>query len=153
MGKPMNETGDSFHLNRFISAQGPIYARVRQELQAGKKRSHWMWFVFPQLKGLGRSSTSKRYGIQGLDEARAYVEHPRLGPRLRECVEDLLVHRGRTPEAIFGFPDCLKFRSCLTLFARAVPGEPIFREALAAFFEGAEDPATLELLGLDAASE
>ena len=134
-------------LEHFVEAQDPVIDAVMAELAAGAKRTHWMWFVFPQLTALGRSATAKFYGLGGLDDARAYLAHPVLGERLRECVRAVLAHRGRSANAIFGSPDDLKFRSCVTLFALAAPDEPLFAQALAAFFRGIPDPATLELVG------
>jgi uncharacterized protein (DUF1810 family) len=142
---------DPFNLNRFVEAQCTEYYDVLAELRAGRKRSHWIWFIFPQLKGLGRSSTSEYYGIASLAEAEAYLRHPVLGARLRECTE--LVNRGeeRAIEEILGFPDDLKFRSSMTLFAqtqfaRAAEGNALFNAALEKYFGGAPDERTLELL-------
>ena len=141
---------DPYDLARFLVAQDPVFARACAELAAGHKQSHWMWFVFPQLRGLGSSPTAQRYAIGSLDEARAYLAHPLLGARLRRCTE--LVNRleGRSAQQIFGQPDELKFRSSMTLFARAAAGagEP-FEEALAKYFAGEEDPRSRELLGVD----
>jgi uncharacterized protein (DUF1810 family) len=140
---------DRYDLTRFVAAQEPLFERVRAELTAGRKESHWMWFVFPQLAGLGSSATAREYAISSLDEARAYLGHELLGQRLRECTR--LVNRieGRTVEEIFGYPDHLKFRSCMTLFACAA-GEagdgPLFREALRKYFAGDGDPLTRKLL-------
>jgi uncharacterized protein (DUF1810 family) len=143
---------DRYNLTRFVEAQDPLFARVRAELAAGCKESHWMWFIFPQLLGLGSSPTARRYAIASVEEARAYLAHPVLGARLRECT--CLVNRieGRTIEEIFGYPDHLKFRSSMTLFAcaageagEAVDG-PLFREALHKYFAGEEDPLTRKLL-------
>ena len=136
---------DRYNLTRFVEAQDPLFARARAELAAGCKESHWMWFIFPQLVGLGSSPTARCYAIASVEEARAYLAHPVLGARLRECTR--LVNRieGRTIEEIFGYPDHLKFRSCMTLFACAA-GEagdgPLFREALRRYFAGEEDPLT-----------
>jgi uncharacterized protein (DUF1810 family) len=138
---------DPFDLARYVSAQEPIFARVCNELRAGCKQSHWMWFIFPQLKGLGSSSLAQRYGIASLEEARAYLCHPVLGQRLRECTQ--LVNRveARSAQAIFGYPDYLKFRSCMTLFARAAcDGGTEFTAALGRFFAGEGDPLTRKLL-------
>ena len=118
---------------------------MKAELASGAKRSHWMWFVFPQLRDLGRSPMAERYGIASLAEARAYWEHPVLGPRLRECVDLLLRIEGRTAHQIFGSPDDLKLRSSLTLFERAVPEEPVFGRALERYFAGERDPLTLAM--------
>jgi len=137
---------DPFDLQRFVDAQGSEYQGVLAELRAGRKRSHWIWFIFPQLKGLGRSSTSEYYGISSLDEARAYLRHPILGPRLVECTG--LVNRieGSSVGDIFGFPDNLKFCSSMTLFARAADDPTPFTAALEKYFGGERDPRTLELL-------
>ena len=139
---------DPFDLQRFVQAQDPVLAQVRAELSAGRKRSHWMWFVFPQAAGLGHSAMARRYALASLQEARAYAAHPLLGPRLLECAGLVVGVRGRTALEILGSPDDLKFRSCMTLFARACPGAPVFAAALAQYFEGVPDPATLELLGV-----
>jgi uncharacterized protein (DUF1810 family) len=138
--------GDPFELQRFVAAQAPVIADVRAELAAGRKRTHWMWFVFPQLKGLGVSSTAQHYGLASLDEARAYLAHPVLGPRLRECCELLLRVPGRSAHEIMGSPDDLKLRSCVTLFQRAAPQEGVFQQLLDKYFDGAPDPRTLALL-------
>ncbi|MGA2350066.1 MAG: DUF1810 domain-containing protein [Terracidiphilus sp.] len=137
---------DSFNLDRFVSAQAAVYPQVVAELGAGRKRSHWIWFIFPQMKGLGRSSQSEYYGISSLEEAVAYACHPLIGPRLIECTQ--LVNRveGRTIDQILGPPDDLKFRSSMTLFARAAPENPVFQEALNQYFNGEADPLTLALL-------
>jgi uncharacterized protein (DUF1810 family) len=138
---------DSYNLERFVVAQDPLLAQVCAELADGRKRSHWMWFIFPQLRGLGSSPTAQHYALASLDEARAYLAHPLLGVRLRRCTE--LVNRveGRGAREIFGYPDELKFRSSMTLFARASPGprEP-FAAALAKYFAGEEDSLTRRLL-------
>jgi uncharacterized protein (DUF1810 family) len=138
---------DAFDLDRFVRAQDPVLDQVRRELGEGRKRSHWMWFVFPQLRGLGRSATAQRYGIGSLDEARAYLAHPVLGPRLVECTG--LVNRveGRSAYEIFGSPDDLKFRSSMTLFASADPEALAFRMALGKHFGGALEALTVEKLG------
>jgi len=133
-------------LEDFVAAQRPVYGAVLGELAAGQKRTHWIWFIFPQLAGLGRSAMSARFALASTAEARAYLEHPVLGPRLRECVRLLLASPRTDIRAILGDPDDLKFRSCLTLFAAAAPKEPVFREALRKFFGGEGDPLTLELL-------
>lgn len=137
---------DPFDLDRFVAAQDPVLAQVRAELSAGDKRTHWMWFVFPQLGALGRSATARHYGLSGREEALAYWRHPLLGPRLRECTALVLgVPPPRGAHAIFHSPDDLKFRSCMTLFAAVAPEEPVFGQALERFFEG-PDARTLELL-------
>jgi len=137
--------GGHAELERFVAAQAGVIDDVREELRAGRKRSHWMWFVFPQLKGLGTSAMAQRYGIVSLEEARAYLAHPVLGPRLRECCELMLAVPGRSAHEILGSPDDLKFRSCLTLFALAAPQEPVFGAALQRFYGGQSDPQTLAL--------
>lgn len=140
---------DQYNLTRFLEAQDPLFARVCAELAAGCKESHWMWFIFPQLLGLGSSPAARRYAIASVEEARAYLEHPVLGARLRECTH--LVNRieGRTIEEIFGYPDHLKFRSCMTLFAYAVGDADegsVFRDALARYFGGEGDRLTRKML-------
>ena len=135
---------DPFNLSRFLSAQTPVIERVREELRGGRKRSHWMWFVFPQIAGLGHSATAQRYAIASLDEARAYLGHDILGPRLKECAALVVAVEGRNIGEIFAAPDDLKFHSSMTLFARAAPDEPVFRDALQKYFGGEEDRATLE---------
>lgn len=130
--------------NRFVEAQDKVIDAVRRELAAGTKRTHWMWFIFPQLRALGRSETARFYGLAGLAEARAYLAHPVLGPRLLDCVESVDHVQGKTALQILGSPDDLKFRSCLTLFA-AVDRAP-FEAALRHFYAGVPDPLTLELL-------
>jgi uncharacterized protein (DUF1810 family) len=130
-------------LERFVEAQDRVYEEVRRELAAGRKMTHWMWFVFPQLRGLGHSATAQYYGIASRNEAASYLQHPVLGPRLRECVGLVLAVDGATAHAIFGSPDDLKFRSSMTLFAAAAPPEPLFQSALDKYFEGNPDPVTL----------
>ena len=142
-----SEAADPFDLQRFVAAQGPLYAQVTAELAAGAKTSHWMWFVFPQLRQLGRSATAQHYGIDSLAEARAYARHPLLGERLRECGRLLLGLRGRSALQIFGPIDSIKLCSCLTLFERAAPDEPLFVELLERYCGGERDAATLRLLG------
>lgn len=137
-------------LERFVQAQARDYAQALAELVAGRKRSHWIWYVLPQLRALGRSAMAREYGIAGRTEAAAYLAHPVLGPRLRECVQALLVHAGRDAAYILGEVDAMKFRSCLTLFAAVAPDEPLFTRALAAFYDGQPDEATLRLLAADA---
>ena len=135
-----------YDLERFVTAQAPVYAEALAELRRGHKESHWMWFVFPQLRGLGRSATADYYGLAGLGEARAYLAHPLLGPRLRECAEALLAHRVRRPEAILGAVDALKLRSSMTLFERAADAPEPFAAVLDAFYGGVRDGETLRLL-------
>jgi uncharacterized protein (DUF1810 family) len=138
--------GDGDQLERFRAAQdeGGTYDRAVAELRAGQKRSHWMWFVFPQIAGLGRSPMAERYAIATLDEARAYLADPVLGERLRECARILVDLGGSDPESIFGGIDAMKLRSSMTLFARAAPDEPVFAEVLDRYFGGAADDATLQ---------
>ena len=135
-------------LERFVSAQAATYDRALAELRAGRKSSHWMWFVFPQIAGLGSSPTAQRYAIRDLAEARAYLGHPVLGPRLVECARALLAVEGRSAEQILGYPDDLKLRSSMTLFAEAAGEETaaVFREVLERYYDGRADPATLEKL-------
>ncbi len=133
---------DPYDLQRFVDAQAPCYEVALGELRAGEKRTHWMWFVFPQLRGLGSSAMAERYAIGSMEEARAYWAHPLLGPRLRACTEAVLAVTDRPANRIFGFPDDLKFRSCLTLFDQAT-SEPIFGEALRRYFAGKPDPRTI----------
>lgn len=140
--------GDSHDLARFVAAQAPVMPQVQRELAAGRKTSHWMWFVFPQLRGLGRSATAQHYGIASLDEARAYLAHPLLGERLRACAQQLLaLPEGRSALQVFGTPDDLKLHSSMTLFARAAPDEALWRQVLQRHHGGVEDAATLRLLG------
>ena len=141
---PFNLTNNG--LERFVEAQDRVYASVCEELAAGEKESHWMWFVFPQLKALGRSSIAKHFGIESKDEALAYWKHPVLGPRLKECTKLVLAVGGKTIHDIFGSPDDLKFWSCMTLFAQVASKEPVFSQALERFFGGQPDERTLELL-------
>lgn len=136
-----------FDLDRFVEAQAPVIDTVRLELKRGKKQSHWMWFVFPQVAGLGFSAMSQRFAISSLDEARAYLAHPVLGERLRRCVELVLQVENRSAHQIFGSPDDMKFRSCLTLFAEA-SSEEVFLRAFDRYFEGTADPATLKQIQL-----
>lgn len=138
---------DPFNLNRFETAQEPTYDRALQELQSGQKRTHWMWFVFPQIDGLGKSSKAIFYSIKSEDEARAYLGHPILGARLMECAETLLATDGRTAAQIFGFPDDVKLRSSMTLFAYVYSERSLFHHVLDKYFNSRKDDATLELLG------
>ena len=140
------ETEDPYHLERFVAAQdaGGTYDRAVAELRAGRKTSHWMWFVFPQIVGLGYSPTSQRYAIISLGEARAYLAHPVLGARLIECAAILTGLAGRTAGQIFGEVDALKLRSSITLFMHAAPGEPVFGQVLDQYFGGELDPATVD---------
>lgn len=137
---------DPHDLERFATAQAPVFKRVLEELRRGRKATHWMWFVFPQIAGLGSSPMSRRYAIASLEEARAYLAHPVLGARLHECVSILLDLDGLSAHAIFGSPDDMKLHSSLTLFAQAAPDETLFRKALERYFAGRPDQATLERL-------
>jgi uncharacterized protein (DUF1810 family) len=138
---------DRFDLQRFVAAQQGVYEQARAELRDGMKRSHWMWFVFPQIRGLGFSAMSRRYAIASVEEAAAYLEHPVLGPRLRECTALVLQVEGRSIDRIFASPDDMKFHSCMTLFDRADRApERIFAAALQKFFGATPDPQTLERL-------
>jgi uncharacterized protein (DUF1810 family) len=137
---------DRFDLVRFVEAQDGVYERALEELRRGKKTSHWMWFVFPQLLGLGGSQMAAAFAISAIDEARAYLDHPLLGARLLECVEAVNALENHTAEAIFGFPDVLKFCSCLTLFAEAAPDETAFGAALDRYYDGERDARSLALL-------
>lgn len=143
---------DEFDLRRFVDAQDRVYDTVLAELRNGAKRSHWIWFVFPQLRGLGRSPTAQHYGISTLDEARAYLAHPVLGARLRDCASLVAAIDGRSVDEIFGWPDNLKVRSSMTLFAHATDDPDVqagFRAVLDKFYGGEEDPATVELLNTE----
>ena len=140
---------DTFDLNRFLSAQAGVYPQVVSELRAGQKLSHWIWFIFPQMKGLGQSSHSHFYGIGSLDEAIAYTKHSVLGPRLEECTILVNLVQKKPIEQILGYPDDLKFRSSMTLFSRAAPENAVFKQALDKYFAGKPDQLTLELLGIN----
>jgi uncharacterized protein (DUF1810 family) len=147
VGKSLSSNdADPFDLQRFVDAQGHVYESVLDELRDGRKRSHWIWFVFPQLQGLGRSPTAIRYGITSLAEARAYLNHVVLGPRLRECARLVARIEGSSADEIFGWPDNLKVRSSMTLFARATEDNADFREVLDKFYDGVEDSFTVEQL-------
>jgi uncharacterized protein (DUF1810 family) len=137
---------DPYHLQRFVDAQAPIFEAVRAELRQGRKQSHWMWFIFPQVRGLGHSPMAERYAIGSLAEARAYLSHPMLGARLRECAAIVIAVEGRSINQILGDIDALKFWSSMTLFARASESEEVFIRALEKHFGGEEDLATLERL-------
>lgn len=137
---------DPYNLERFLLAQAPIYDQVLDELRAGTKMSHWMWFIFPQVRGLGRSPVSMEFAISGRGQAQAYVQHPVLGPRLKECTRLVLLVAGRSAEQIFGSPDDMKFRSCMTLFAHVSPDDDIFERALQKYFAGESDRLTLDHL-------
>jgi uncharacterized protein (DUF1810 family) len=137
---------DAFNLQRFLEAQDPVFERVCAELRAGRKQSHWMWFVFPQIAGLGRSPMAAKFAISSLAEAKMYCEHRILGPRLGECTRLVNLIEGRSVSQVFGFPDDLKFHSSMTLFAAAAPDEEVFRQALQKYFAGKTDLATIEKL-------
>ncbi|HBQ97546.1 DUF1810 domain-containing protein [Roseofilum sp. Belize BBD 4] len=139
--------GDRYNLKRFLGAQATIYEKVLAELRAGEKKSHWMWYIFPQYQGLGFSLMSQKYAIQSLDEARAYLEHPVLGDRLLECTTTVLGIAGRSAHDIFSSPDDLKLRSCATLFSAVSPSDSVFVQVLDRFYNGERDTKTLELLG------
>jgi uncharacterized protein (DUF1810 family) len=138
---------DPFELSRFIKAQDKIYDRVLAELKGGRKRSHWMWFVFPQFEGLGYSSTTRYYSIKSKEEARQYLDHPVLGKRLRECAESILALEGLSASGIFGYPDDMKLKSSMTLFASVAEPQSVFVRVLEKYFQGARDERTLALLG------
>lgn len=139
---------DPFHLERFLEAQNETYERVLEELRHGRKTSHWMWFIFPQIRGLGHTETSIFFAISSLGEARAYLEHPTLGPRLKECSGLLLQTDGKSASQIMGSPDDLKLMSSMTLFAEADTQDAPFQSVLDKYFEGKFDSRTLELLGI-----
>ena len=138
---------DPHNLERFIAAQAPVYPTVLAELKAGRKRSHWMWFIFPQLAGLGHSTMARQFAIASLDEAAAYLAHSVLGARLRECSTLLARVDGRSAYEILGAPDDKKFHSSMTLFAHAAPIDPVFQQCLDQYYDGVADPATLALIG------
>lgn len=142
----MNKFADPFDLNRFVEEQQHDYAGALEEIRAGRKRGHWMWYIFPQYKGLGFSSTSQHYAIKSLDEATAYLAHPILGPHLVEISEALLKIENRTAHEIFGSPDDLKLRSCATLFASVSPADSVFHRVLTKYFAGEADAQTLQLI-------
>jgi uncharacterized protein (DUF1810 family) len=142
----VSRPGDPYDLQRFVEAQEPVYHEVLAELRDGRKRSHWMWFVFPQISGLGASTMSRRFAISSIAEAEAYLNHPVLGHRLRECTTLVMQTADRTVEAIFGHVDSLKFRSSLTLFAHVTKADDLFAKALEKFFGGEPDEMTLRQL-------
>lgn len=147
VGKSLSSSGaDPFDLQRFVDAQDRVYGTVIDELRSGRKRSHWIWFIFPQLRGLGHSPTAAHFGISSIYEARAYLAHDLLGPRLRECTRLVSRIDGRSAGDIFGFPDDLKVRSSMTLFTRATDDNTDFVAVLEKFYEGIQDPATVERL-------
>jgi uncharacterized protein (DUF1810 family) len=142
----MTAEADPHDLDRFVRAQQGVYETALAEIRRGRKTSHWMWFVFPQIAGLGSSPTAQRYAISSLDEARAYLDHPVLGPRFRECAAACAALKGRTAHEVFGAPDDMKLRSSLTLFEAAEPEESVFADALDTLCEGRRDEATLLIL-------
>jgi uncharacterized protein (DUF1810 family) len=144
----LRDPDDPYDLDRFMEAQARDYARALAEVRAGRKRSHWMWYIYPQYDGLGFSPTSQRYALKSLDEARAYLAHPVLGPRLIESVEAVLGVEGRSASEIFGYPDDRKLRSCATLFAQVSPAGSVFHRLLDRYFGGEPDDQTLRLLGI-----
>lgn len=144
--RPTSNTSDLYDLNRFVQAQANAYKRAISEVRQGRKRSHWMWYIFPQFDGLGFSQTSKRYAIKSVAEAKAYLSHPVLGPRLLECVEAALSVEGRSAYEVFGTPDDMKLQSCATLFAYVSPRGSVFDQLLDTFFQGERDNKTLRLL-------
>lgn len=137
---------DPYNLERFIQAQNPVYEQVLSELKSGAKIRHWMWFIFPQIRGLGRSPMATEFAISSREEAHAYLHHPLLGPRLKECTRLVLLTEGRSIEQIFGSPDDMKFRSSITLFAQVSPDDDIFVKALQKYFQGTPDQLTLDRL-------
>ena len=138
--------GAADNLHRFLAAQAPSYNTVLAELRAGRKSSHWIWFIFPQIAGLGHSAMAQQFAIASLDEAKAYLQHPVLGRRLRECTQIVLNVNGRSAEEIFPYPDNLKFRSCMTLFLTAATDNTLFKDALHKYFDGKPDQSTLDIL-------
>lgn len=142
----MTTSADPFNLQRFLDAQASIYDRVLAELRSGEKQTHWMWFIFPQIAGLGSSSTARFYAISSVAEADTFLRHPVLGARLKECTELVLHVSGKTAFDVFGSPDDVKFRSCMTLFDRVAPNDGLFDRVLAKYFNGERDPRTLQLL-------
>lgn len=137
---------DPYALDRFVRAQASDYVRALSEIRSGRKRTHWMWYIFPQLDGLASSATSKQFAIKGIEEARAYLDHPVLGPRLLECAEAVLALEGKSAAEVFGYPDDLKLKSCATLFAAALPPGSVFDRLLAKYYAGVRDRRTLDLL-------
>ena len=145
----IDEHEDPFDLERFVRAQADVYATALAELRSGQKRTHWMWYIFPQIAGLGFSATSLHFAIQNLEEARSYLAHPVLGPRLRECAETVLYVEGRNVSQIFGSPDDIKFKSSMTLFAYAAEGDALFSRLLKKYFNGEQDAETMRKLEQD----
>jgi uncharacterized protein (DUF1810 family) len=141
---------DPYNLERFVSAQETVYENVLAELRKGRKQTHWMWFIFPQIEGLGHSPISKYYSVRNRHEAQQYLDHPILGTRLLECTKIILAVSGRSAVEIFGSPDDLKLKSSMTLFASLTDSDSVFRQALEKYFEGERDHKTLEILGIPA---
>ncbi len=137
---------DDYNLHRFLTAQTPVYDTVLAELRAGRKSSHWIWFIFPQIAGLGHSVLAQQFAIGSIDEAKTYLQHPTLGPRLRTCTQLVLDVNGRSAEEIFGYLDYLKFRSCMTLFLTAATDNTLFKNALLTYFDGQPNQLTLDIL-------
>lgn len=137
---------DKFLLQRFMQAQSHLYSDVVSELKQGRKINHWMWFIFPQVEGLGRTSTAEKYAIKSIEEAKAYIAHPILGGRLRECTELVLGIDGCSANQIFGYPDDLKFKSSITLFKQVIEDNKIFKDAIVKYFDGQEDILTIDIL-------
>lgn len=144
----MNHPNDPYNLERFLNAQNPVWEHVCAELRHGQKTSHWMWFIFPQIRGLGFSETAQYFAIASREEAKAYLEHPVLGPRLRECTRLVTRIQGKSIDRIFGYPDNLKFQSSMTLFANATAENEVFLEALKMYFDGEFDRQTLDRISL-----
>ena len=144
----MPNSADPYNLSRFVNAQEDDYEQALSELRDGQKRSHWIWYTFPQIDGLAFSSTSKRYAIKSVEEARAYLDHPILGPRLLECAGALLRVEGRSATEVLGSPDDMKLRSCATLFASVLPAGSVFDRLLEKYYRGERDSKTLQLLGI-----
>lgn len=143
---PAQQSNDRYNLQRFVTAQERVFDQVLGELRAGCKMSHWIWFIFPQIRGLGRSPVSQEYAISHREEAKAYLQHPLLGSRLKNCTQLVLQVEGRSALDIFGSPDDMKFRSCMTLFAEVSPDDDLFQRALQKYFDGTPDRLTLERL-------
>ncbi len=149
MGTTNRPGGDDlFGLRRFLTAQGDDHERIMAEIRSGRKRSHWMWYIFPQYVGLGFSIMAERYAIKSLEEARAYLKHPILGPRLIACTEAVLAVEGRSASEIFGYPDVMKLKSSATLFAQVAPADSVFEQLLIKYYKGERDTKTLRLLGV-----
>ena len=145
--KGSRSSDDPHDLSRFVRAQEDYYEQALGEIRSGQKRTHWMWYIFPQIDGLAFSSTSMHYSIKSVEEAKAYLDHPVLGPRLLECAEAVILVEGRSPTEIFGSPDDLKLRSCATLFARVLPSGSVFDRLLGKYYRGRRDGRTLQVVG------